>query len=170
MLPTATQLNISERPVLDMEHIKFQTVAPGNIRVTGTWMMHPTKKISQPCLVLTDNRKPLVPGKVMPIIIPLGEAWRWMEKVGNFEDAMWTIHGWITMGYLPGSASNEQDLWHVFDAIQCRLRDLVYMEPMPAAPAMKHSVSPTTIGEIVITNADTGAVVQEVEVKANVRH
>ena len=164
--------NISERPVLDLEHVKFQTVAPGSIRVTGTWMMHPTRKVSQPCLVLTDARRPLKPGMVIPIIIPLSEAYRWMRELqseADFDDCMTRCHQWMKLGYLPGSAHNELDLFHVFSAIECRLRDLVAMEPMPAAPAIKHSVVPTTIGEMVITNADTGAVVQEIEVKANVR-
>lgn len=172
MKPTAT-FNISERPVLDLELIKFQTVAPGNIRVIGTWMMHPTKPRSQPCLVLTDARRPLAPGKVVPIIIPLSEAYRWMREhqtEAEFDECMTTIHEWIKLGWLPGTATNDLDLFHVFSAIECRLRDLVFMEPMPAAPAIKHAIEPTTIGEMVITNADTGAVVQEIEVKANVRH
>lgn len=168
-----TLLNINERPVIDHEVFKFQTVAMGNIRVVGTWMMHPTRSKSQPCLVLSDARRPFVPGKCVPVIIPLSEAYRWMREhqtEAEFDDCMMRCHEWIKLGWLPGNPTNDLDLWHVFDAIQCRLRDLVFMEPMPAAPAMKHKVIPDTIGELIVTNADTGAVVQEIEVKANVRH
>lgn len=167
-------LKLDERPVLVPDHKEFETIAPGNIRVTGTWMMHPTKAISQPCLVLTDARKPFVPGRVVPVIIPLKEAYRWMREFhdpGELDDCFDRINGWLTLGFLPGAPGNAHDVHAVFDAIQCRLRDLVFMRPMPEAPAIKYGVhTPETIGELTVTDASTGDVVQEIEVTANVRH
>lgn len=165
----AAFMHLNERPVIVPEHCDFETVAPGNIRVTGTWMMHPSRPTSQPCLVLTDARKPFVPGRVVPIIIPLSEAWRWMEDVGSIEDSMRTVRDWIALGWLPGSPSNNADLILAYDAVQCRLRDLIAMTPMPEAPAVKYGVRDAqTVAELTITDRATGAVVQEIEVTAHV--
>ena len=161
-------INVNERPVLDMEHYDFQHTV-GNITLTGTWYIDPDTNRSQPCLVLTDATKRLAAYKVVPYITPLNKAWEWTMEFGDPEVIWPKIRELVKEGILPGNPHNDRDLWMIFGAIQTRLRDMMAMPPMPAAPAAKYKAPPETFGELVITDADTGAVLQEAEITINVR-
>ena len=167
-------VSLDARPVLDMAMAAFETIAPGNIRVTGTWFMDPETRTSQPCLVLTDARRPLTRNKAsrraIPCIITLDVAWKWTVEMGDPTHVWATISDWLREGVLPGSPTNNHDKWAVFNAVQCRLRDMMMMKPMPAAPAIKYGTPPEVVGEVVITDQRTGAVLQEVELTKHVRH
>ncbi len=163
------RMSLDARPVVDLAMRHFETVS-GNIRVTGTWFMDPETRRSQPCLVLTDATKPLRTDRVVPCIVTLDQAWRWTVEMGEPQHVWPIIARWIREGVLPGQPTNKQDMWAVFDAIQCRLTDMMMMPPMPAAPAAKYGTPPETVGELVITDRNTGAVLQEVELTKHVRH
>lgn len=161
-----TSIILNERPVIDLDHRHFEATM-GNILVIGTWYMDPETGDSDPCLVLIDatRRK----GRVIPCIVPLDGAWRWTVEIGDPAHVWRTISGWIAEGALPGSPSNDRDLWAVFDAVQSRLRDMMAMPPMPVEPAIKYQSAPGTVGRIVVTGGN-GSALNEVEVRAaNVR-
>lgn len=164
-LPTTISLN--PHPVIDLEHRHFAKVH-GNVMVIGTWYMDPETHRSQPCLALIDNTRHLGRHRVVPCIIPMDQAWRWTVEIGDPKHVWATIGRWIEEGVLPGSTQSARDLYAIFDAVQEHLTEMLMMPPMPAAPAAKYGTPPETVGELLITNS-AGAVLHEVEVKANVR-
>lgn len=164
-----TKLNLDARPVIDLEHRHFEATV-GNILVIGTWFMDPETKRSQPCLVLVDATKPLKQGRVIPCIITLDQAWMWTVEIGDEKHVGRVIRGWLAEGALPGNPHSGRSVWAVFDAVQSRLRDMMMMPPMPAAPATKYGTPPETVGDLVITDQRTGAVLHEVELTKHVRH
>lgn len=80
-----------------------------------------------------------------------------------------TITDWIACGAMPGQLSNKRDFFTVFDAVQSRLRDLLTMPPLPVKAAIKHGAAPA-IGDLIITESESGKVLHEAEVTGHVRH
>lgn len=158
-------LNLNARPVIDLAMSAFETTHKG-IRVTGTWFMDPETNRSQPCLALTDTRRPV--RSSVPCIITLDTAWRWTVEMGEPEHVWPLIRSWIAEGILPGTPTNDPDLWTVFDAVQCRLRDMMTMPPMPMIPALKYRTPPEQVGELVIREKNSGKVLKELGITANV--
>lgn len=161
-------LSLDEKPVLDLRFTAFEHLH-GSILVIGTWYMDPEDRRSQPALVLLDAARKVQKKKTIPCIIPLSEMWKWTLEMGDPAHVGAQIKGWIKSGALPGSANNKRDCWNVMDAVQSRLRDVVMMPPLPIKAAVKNGAVP--VGELLITERDTGKTVQEIEVTAShVRH
>lgn len=165
---TTKTITLAERPVLDLSLAYFEATHCG-IRIIGTWVMDPETRQSQPCIVLLDARRPVRPGKVIPCIIPLDQAWRWTRELGDPEHVANTVADWMACGAMPGQPFNKRDVFAVFDAVQSRLRDLLKMPPLPVKAAIKHGAAPA-IGDLVITERESGKVIHEVEVTGHVRH
>lgn len=165
----ATTISLDARPVIDLNHRHFETTV-GNILVIGTWFMDPETKRSQPCLALVDATRRLHRKGIIPTIITLDVAWKWTVEMGEPEHVWPLIRSWIREGVLPGNPMNDRDLWAVFDAVQSRLRDMMMMPPMPAAPAAKYGTPPEVVGDLVIKDQRTGAVLHEAELTKHVRH
>lgn len=163
----ATTISLDARPVIDLNHRHFEH-RHGNILVIGTWFMDPETKRSQPCLVLLDASRRITHG--IPAIITLDVAWKWTVEIGDEKHVARTIRGWIAEGILPGNPHHGRDVWAVFDAVQSRLRDMMMMPPMPAAPAAKYGTPPEVVGDLVIKDQRTGAVLHEAELTKHVRH
>lgn len=162
-----TIVNLDRRPVLDLRLREFEHIHRGII-VIGSWFMDEETRRSQPCMVLMDAN-PARGRKPVPCIIALDQMWLWTREVGDPEHVAEQIGRWISSGAMPGSPSNRKDVQRVFDAVQSRLRDIVAMPPMPISGAIKHEVSPSTVGEIVMRDTRSGEVLNQVEVTANVR-
>lgn len=160
-------LSLDEKPVLDLRFRAFETVTRG-IRVIGSWYMDPVSRQSEPCLVLLDANRPVRRGRTIPCIVPLTDMWKWTVEMGDTMHQARNIHQWMASGALPGTPGNMPDVFRVFDAVQSRLRDLWSMPPLPPKAAVKHGAMP--VGEIEITERESGKTVQQIEVVAsNVR-
>ncbi|SEN87310.1 hypothetical protein SAMN04489859_102025 [Paracoccus alcaliphilus] len=160
-------LSLDARPVLDLQFRAFETVTRG-IRVIGSWYMDPVSRQTEPCLVLLDANRPVRPGRTIPCIIPLSDMWKWTREMGDPAHVARVVHDWISSGALPGVPDDRSDAFRIFDAVQSRLRDLWSMPPLPPKAAIKHGAIP--VGEIEITERESGKTVQEIEVVAsNVR-
>lgn len=155
-------LTLSERPVLDLEQAHF-THTVGGILVIGTWYMDRETREAQPCLVLLDAARRLQRKRVIPCIVLLEDMWRWTVEMGDRDFVARNISDWLNSGALPGSATNKKDVFRVMDAVQSRLRDIVTMPPLPPKAAIKHGAA-SPVGELIITERDTGKTVQEIEV------
>lgn len=166
-------LSLDRAPVLDLEHIHFQHVHRG-IRIIGTWYMDPDTRQSEPCLVLMDAAKPIqrragARDRAKPCVILQRDMWKWTVELGDTAQQAFNIFQWTATGALPGTPGNMPDVFRIFDAIQSRLRDLWSMPPLPPKAAVKHSAMP--IGDVTITERETGKTIQQIEVVAShVRH
>jgi hypothetical protein len=152
------------RPALDLSQYHFQRVKKG-IRVTGTWLFEGRKHA--PCLVLTDANALPIAGTVVPIVIPLREAWRYAatkeggeEVIGDPIHAGISINEWLGKGLLPGNPWNPRDHYAVLDAINDNLRDLYAMPP-------RRPTKREIIGDVTVTFHGTGKT-QTTEVVNNV--
>lgn len=167
-----SHITLDRKPVLDLEHIAFETVCHG-IRVIGTWYIDPDTRQAEPCIVLTDAAKPLQRkagerGRAMPCVIFQRDMWKWTIEVGDTQTQAFAMFQWMATGALPGTPGNMPDVFRIFDAIQSRLRDLWSMPPLPPKAAIKHGALP--VGTVTITERETGKTVHEIEVTAsNVR-
>lgn len=162
-------ISLDDTPVLDLEHIHFETVYRG-IRIIGTWYIDPDTRESEQCLVLMDAAKPIQrkAGKrdrAMPCVILHRDMWKWTVEMGDTQHQAFNIFQWMATGALPGTPGNMPDVFRIFDAIQSRLRDLWSMPPMPPKAAVKHGAVP--IGDLTITERDSGKAVQQIEVLAS---
>ncbi|OOY20878.1 hypothetical protein BMI86_10250 [Thioclava sp. DLFJ5-1] len=170
-MPAPTLL-LNERPQLDLDIRHFEHRS-GNILVIGSWLMDHKAHRTEPCLVLIDARRdPRRIGKgarrAVPCVIPLNEAWRWTLERGDPAHMSRVISEWIGDGLLPGDVGDKKSVFRVLDAIQSRLRDLYFMPPLPMKAALRHSITPTNvIGDVTITERDSGKVVAETEITKN---
>lgn len=160
-------ISLDRTPALDLSEIAFEHVTNG-IRIIGTWLMDEETKQAQPCLVLLHAFRPIKPGRTIPCIIALDQAWRWTREIGDYEHVGRQIGKWLNSGALPGHPSNRRDVFAVIDAVQSRLHDLFKMPPLPAKAAIRHRVAPA-VGEIEIIERDTGKTIHHAEVQAHVR-
>lgn len=166
-------ISLGRAPVLDLEHIHFQHVHRG-IRIIGTWYIDPDTRQAEPCMVLMDASKPIqrrgtAGDRAQPCVILQRDLWKWTVEIGDTQHQAFFCFQWMAMGALPGTPGNMPDVFLIFDAIQSRLRDLWSMPPMPPKAAVKHGAMP--IGDVTITERDSGKTIQQLEVfSANVRH
>lgn len=161
-------VSLADRPVVDLSLRHFENTCRG-VLVIGTWYMDPETRQSQPCLALVDAHRKVRPGKTVPCIIPLDQAWRWTREIGDHAHVSRTIAEWIACGALPGAIANKSDFHAVLDAIQSRFRDLLTMPPLPVKAAITHGAAPAA-GDLIITERASGKVVHEAEVTGHVRH
>lgn len=163
-------ISVDERPVLDLRYAAFQHLH-GAIMVVGSWYMDPDTRRSTPCLVLLDAAKLASKRKPTPCIITLDDMWKWTIELGDPNYWAGQIKDWLDTGALPGNRNNKRDVWAVMDAVQSRLRDIVSMPPLPMKAAITHGSTPQSVGELTITERDTGKTVHEIEVTSrHVRH
>lgn len=166
-------LSLDRVPVLDLEHIHFQHVYRG-IRIIGTWFIEPDTRQAEPCMVLMDSAKPIQrkagdKDRAQPCCIMQRDMWKWTVELGDTQHQAFFIYQWMALGALPGTPGNMPDVFRIFDAIQSRLRDLWSMPPLPPKAAVKHSAVP--IGDVIITERESGKTIQQIEVVAShVRH
>ncbi|WP_313348199.1 hypothetical protein [Paracoccus sp. (in: a-proteobacteria)] len=170
-MKAANRISLDRKPVLDLEHIHFQHVHSG-IRIFGTWYMDPDTRQAEPCMVIMDASKPIQRKggqRAMPCIILQRDMWKWTVELGDTQYQAFFCYQWIALGALPGTPGNMSDVFRIFDAIQSRLRDLWSMPPLPPKAAVKHSAAP--IGDVTITERESGKTIQQIEVVAShVRH
>lgn len=163
-------ISLDEKPVLDLRFTAFEHLH-GAILVIGSWYMDPDTRESEPALVLLDAARKVARKKTIPCIIPLSQMWLWTVERGDPRHVGDKIHEWLKSGALPGSPNNKRDCWAVMDAVQSRLRDIVTMPPLPVGAAVRNGAVPATVGEVVITEGNTGKILAEIEVKSrHVRH
>lgn len=93
----------------------------------------------------------------------------WTIELGVPEHVVRIIDEWLSSGALPGQPFNKHDRWAVFDAVQSRLRDLLTMPPLPVTVAFKHGAAPA-VGDLIITERESGKVIHQAEVTGHVRH
>lgn len=165
------RISLDHTPVLDLEHVHFETVTRG-IRVVGTWYIDPDTRVAEPCLVLMDATKPIQrkggKDRAQPCIIFQRDMWKWTIEAGDTKTQAFSMFQWMATGALPGTPGNMPDCYRIMDAVQSRLRDLWSMPPLPPRAAIKHGATP--IGTVEITERETGKTVQQIEVVAsNVR-
>lgn len=142
------------RPALDLNQVHFQRIKNG-IRVMGTWLFKGNKHA--PCLVLTPAGSMPLAGVVVPVVIPLSEAWRYAvtrepggDTIGDPTHVCIAINEWLGSGILPGNPHNPRDHFAVLDAINDNIRDLYAMPPRRPTRAV-------IVGEAITTNLETGA-------------
>ncbi len=168
-----SSISLDDQPVIDLDHTHFEHVHRG-IRIIGTWFIDTDTRQSEPCMVLMDASKPIqrkagAGDRAKPCIILQRDMWKWTVELGDTQLQAFNIFQWMATGALPGTPGNMPDVFRIFDAIQSRLRDLWSMPPMPARAAVKHSAVP--IGDVSITERETGKTVKQIEVVAShVRH
>lgn len=162
-------IDINRRPVIDLNLRHFETTI-GNICVIGTWIMDDKTRRNQPALALIDATRKMRRGRIVPCIIPLGQAWRWTVEIGDPEHVWPLIRKWLRDGALPGNPLNNRDLWAVFDAVQSRLRDLIFMPHLPAIGALKYGSAPEQLGVLTIRNERSGKVLDQIKVTGNARN
>ena len=143
------------RPALDLSKREFERVHRG-ILCFGTWYTdNDNRGKSEPCLVLLDPSKSLLPGpdRAIPVIIPLSEAWRYAvsddKSVGDPRHAGIMINEWLGGGILPGNPHNPRDHIAILSAINDCLRDLIHMPPKPKGEKF-------VIGDVIMTDRNTG--------------
>lgn len=69
-------ISLDSRPVLDLRLRAFEAGTRG-IRVIGSWYMDPETRQSEPCLVLLDANRPVMPGRTVPCCIRFRDMWKW---------------------------------------------------------------------------------------------
>lgn len=145
-----------ERPAIDLRYQHFKSEKHG-ITIIGTWLNDGND--SQPCMVLLHSGRDVRPGKTVPCIIALDQAWRWAfhGEVGDPAHCARLVATWIGTGALPGSVWNQKDRMQVADAVNSRLPDLLAMPPRPR-------IGTLIIGEASITEKDSGKVIDQREV------
>lgn len=155
-------------PALDLEVCHFQRIKHG-IRVYGTWLRK-SRTSTAPCLVLIDANKLAVAGVVVPVVIPIAEAWRYAvstdaggETIGDPEHVARSIAEWLQKGFLSGSVMNSRDHLRILDAINDNIRDLYHMPPTPPSKPETKIV----LGDMTTTDRDTGQKT-DVEISINV--
>ena len=153
------------RPALNLTQRHFERTKQGIICI-GTWLTDNEERgRTEPCLVLLHGSRPVAAGRTIPIVIPLREAWRYAcaedKSVGDPIHAGLRINEWLGEGLLPGDAYNPRSHFAVLDAINDCLRDLMAMPPKPITESY-------AIGDITITDRETGKVVHEAEMKHHV--
>lgn len=143
-----------EAPALDLRRRHFEGSRNG-IVVVGSWIRTDDSPIPQPCLVLLHPTRPIAKGRTIPVVIPLGEAWRWAAHgdVGDPEHCGARTFQWLAEGLLPGNPHSARDRMRILDTINHYLPDLLAMPPAPAAERPRKAPS---FGEITITNKATG--------------
>jgi hypothetical protein len=149
------------RPALDLNAKVFDRTIRG-IRCIGTWLtLEGQRGKSEPCLVLLDASRPIVPGRTVPVAITLSNAWRFAASddpdVGDRQYAMSACVEWISDGYLPNSPVA------IMTAINECLRDLYNMPPKPR-------MEQKAIGDIIIKDRLSGSTIAEKEVTNDVQH
>ncbi|RMC33752.1 hypothetical protein [Paracoccus alkanivorans] len=164
---TSGLITLDRTPALDLSETHFEHVSNG-IRVIGTWLMDEETKQAQPCLVLLHALRPVRPGRTIPCIVALDQAWRWTREKGEPEHVARQIAKWLTSGALPGHPANKRDVFAVMDAVQSRLHDLFKMPPLPVKAAIRHRVAPA-VGEVEIIERDSGKTIHHAEVRGHVR-
>lgn len=164
-------ITLSERPVLDLRHAAFEHVH-GQFLLIGTWYMDRETRDSQPCLVVLNAVRKVQRKKTIPCVVLLEDLWRWAFGERGLGDPAWveqTISDWMRSGALPGSPNNRKDVFAILNAVHSRLRDVVFMPPLPPKAAIENGAVP--VGDLTITERTTGQIVQEIEVVAgNVRN
>jgi len=143
------------RPSLNLEIKAFDRTKHG-IRVIGTWHVDDSQRgKSQPCLVLLDAMRPLQPGRTVPIVILMNDAWKFAvsddRELGDRQHATYSITEWIMENLLPNNVLG------ILDAINDSLRDLYNMPPKPREGAY-------AIGDLVMKDSETGETIKEVEI------
>lgn len=155
-------IDLDEKPVLDLRHTAFEHIH-GPILVIGTWYMDRETRQSEPCLVLVDAARKVARRRTVPCVVRLSNMWRWAPPpLGEPEFVANVIHDWLASGALPGTAGNKADTHRVLDAVMSRLRDIVYMPPLPVKAAIKNGAVP--VGTVTVTERDSGKPLQEIEV------
>lgn len=155
-------IDLDEKPVLDLNNVAFQHITHG-ILVLGTWYMDRDTRTSEPCLVLLDAARRVARKRTIPCVVRLSNMWRWAPApIGDPQFVSETIHDWLSSGALPGTAGNKADTFRVLDAVMSRLRDVVYMPPLPVKAAVKHGAVP--VGDMTITERESGKPIHQVEV------
>lgn len=146
-------------PALDLSKRHFEARHKG-ILVIGSWFRDESGSSWEPCMVLLHAYRPIRPGRTVPVIIKLRDAWRWAMHgdVGDPAHCVKSIVEWLHYGYLPGNPASKADHIAVMEAIDSRLRDLITMPPRPVGDK-------ETVADMVIKNRMTGEVVEEREVK-----
>ena len=149
------------RPALDLNVKVFDRTIRG-IRCIGTWLTHDSERgRSEPCLVLLDSNRPIMPGRTKPVCITMNNAWRFAvsddPEIGDRQYAISACAEWITEGYLPN------DVHAIMTAINECLRDLYNMPPKPR-------LEQKAIGDIIIKDRLSGSTIAEKEVTNDVSH
>jgi hypothetical protein len=149
-------------PIVDLAKVRFSHTHAG-IRVIGTWYYDVQTRDHEPCLVLLDASRPVRRGRVIPVVVPLREAWRWAlhDGVGDPIHCARSADEWMAAGLLPGEPGNRRDRLRILNAIDSRLRDLLLMPPRPAG-GLK------SLATVSILDPDTGRVLHEEDYKADV--
>jgi hypothetical protein len=152
-------------PQLDLRKHQFWDQKHGMHIVGSWWLPRESRKRFTPCLALLPTNRPIRAGRSKPVVIFLADAWKWAmhSDVGDPEHCVERCKEWTAEGLLPGDPHNKASHMRIVDAINSRLPDLIAMPPMP--PMMGQSF---TLGEVTITDKNTGAIIREGEISRNV--
>lgn len=114
--------------VLDLTRYHWKA-AYGEITAYGTWFKD--EDGWHTCLALAPtNEQRLRDGSASPCIVPLNDAWKWSEEVG---DAAYSARNAFKFADALGlDAFQKQNIFGVLSIIHDRLGDLISIPPRPA--------------------------------------
>lgn len=128
----------------------------GDVLVWMTWIYR--GKRYEPCIALTNKSAMTSHERVIPCIVPLGQAYLWSEEVGDEDHAIGTAAVFAAnMGFNP---MNHKNAFRIAGIIRDYLGDLLQMPPRPTDPQR------TTAALMTVENRTTGTTL-EMEVKDN---
>lgn len=139
----------SYRHAIDLA-VTHRTHARGDIMVWMTWLRRAERQ--EPCMVLTPRSVLISADRVVPCIVPMDQAWRWSEEVGDEEHAL--ITGAIFCANLGFNPYNPKNVHKIVGIVREYLGDLVTMPPRPK------DVPQAVAAIMEVHNGDTGQITE----------
>jgi hypothetical protein len=140
------------RHALDLT-VTHRTFKRGDILVWLTWLRRADRQ--EACMVLTPSNIMVTHEKVIPCVVPLSQAWKWTEEVGDEDHAM--ITGAIFCANLGFNPYNPKNVFKIVGIIREYLGDLISTPPRPT------DVPRAVAAVMEISNGSTGKT-KEIEV------
>lgn len=151
----STEAPVETKPAIDL-NIFHDRFARGDVIVWLTWVFR--AKRHEPCIVLTPKTALTSHERVIPCIVPLGQAYLWSEEVGEERHALGMAAVFAAnLGFNP---ENPKNAIKIAGIIRDYLGDLLTIPPRPA------DLPRETAALMTIDNRTTGKTL-EMEVKDN---
>jgi len=136
-----------EKPAIDLNYYDWK-VSRGQLTLFGTWLL--TDKRKQPCLVIIRNGEERS-AYTVPCIIPIDRAWIWDVRLGDATSRTYAAFEFCQALRLETTRKNLASLMSLIDE---------HLEDFLGIPPYSPPIQPKVIGEVAITDVETGQVLQ----------
>ncbi len=114
------------RHALDLT-VTHRTYTRGDVMVWLTWLRRADRH--EPCMVLTPRAILTSHERIIPCIVPLSQAWKWSEEVGDQDHAAVTAA--IFCANLGFNPYNPKNVFKLMGIVRDYLGDLISTPPRP---------------------------------------